>query len=285
MNEIAYLDYFKESYPSGRKPAKISQEKIRNLKANYDTNWKKLVTPVNTVVNNTVSDNVIPFQTASVTPTPVVTVQKPITSPVVGQPVVKNYKTVADDYKMSVFKRSFDVLDLAGARKIRVSQKTKNEVMGYSNDMGEGVLDNVIPFPKANATIQQEQPIINDGISNIREFPKTQIPSVNNLMASPSVDDYLQKDKPIQENGIIVQLAGDVETLKEETVKQSALLEQLEAKYNELKTKREQRIKDLEEEKLSYTATLEGLTERIKNLQEAIEKEEQSLSGGYQRAA
>lgn len=279
MNEIAYLDYFKESYPTGRKPAKISQEKIRNLKRNYHNNLKTVVKLVNTSVNDTVNSNVVPFPGVQAAVNEAPSVVAPITPvvPVVSQPVVKNYNNVANNFNMTVYEKSFNETTLTGARKIRVSQKTKDEVNGYSAEMGHGKLENIIPFPTV-ATNTVEPIAVSSNIgSNVLEFPRTNTSVINNTISSPSVDDYLQKDKPSTENGIILQLAGDVESLKEQTVKQSAILEQLEAKYNELKAKREQRIKELEEEKLSYTATLEGLTERIRNLQEAIQQEEQGL--------
>ena len=297
MNEITYLDYVQESYPNGRKPAKISQEKIRNLKNKYDINWKTLKEAVKTpakeatnvapfpsvqptvstpTVNNGYSTNAASFPNVNQVNSSINIVES------VNRPVVKNYENVVRDFNITVYEKSLDEEGLAGARKIRISQKTANEVKGCDKMMAHGKLENIIPFPTKSVEIK---PVSSNIGSNINEFQRTQTSSVNSSI-SPSVDDYLQKDKPSIENGIILQLAGDVESLKEETVKQSALLEQLEAKYNDLKAKREQRIKDLEDEKLSYTATLEGLTERIRNLQEAIQQEEQSLSGSsYRRAA
>ena len=282
MNEITYLDYFKESYPNGRKPAKISQEKIKKLKDNYHINWKNLAEKVNVSVNNTICHDVAQVSniqsTVSVTPSVIPQVSAPLPSvvPIINQPKGKNYKTIADEFSMKVYENSLDVVDLAGARKIRVSQKTKNEVNGYSHEMRDGRIENIVQpvIPSSNVNNVYKNVMPTNSRQNVSDFA-----NINNSALLPSVDDYLQKDKPSQENGIIIQLAGDVESLKEETVKQSALLEQLEARYNDLKAKREQRIRDLEEEKLSYTATLEGLTERIKNLQEAIMQEEQSLSG------
>lgn len=289
MSEIAYLDYVQESNFNGRKPAKISQEKIRNLKAKYNSNLKALrvtaevpakeatnVVPfpnvtqqveVTPVTNTVVESNVVPLPTVNQVSAPVNVVES------VSRPVVKNYEQVVGDFMMTVYEKSFDETSLAGARKIRISPKTKNETKGCSDAMAHGKIENVIPFPTPSVEVKLATASVSTG-SNVVEFPKTQVSS---SIPSPSVDDYLQKDKPSNENDVILQLAGDVESLKEAAVKQAALLEQLEARYNELKAQREQRIQELKEEKLSYTATLEGLTERIRNLQEAIQQEEQGL--------
>lgn len=275
MNEITYLDAIKESSKVGQKPAKISQEKIVRLKNNYNSNLKTVSPSVQPApVQAPVVDNVVNIP-----------VQQPVSAPVVSD----NYTEVAANFNMSIYEKSFDELPLTGARKIRINSKLPLHIKGQSNKLANGKLENVIPMPKevVNETIPN---VVENNIeAKIVDFPKPQTsPIVNDSIAkdisSPSVDDYLQKEIPDQTSGIIVQLTGDVQKLKEQTVERTALLEELEKKYNDLKSKREQRIRDLEEEKLSYTATLEGLTERIRSLQDAIAQEEQTLTG-YKKTA
>lgn len=298
MEAITYLNVFESSKRDGQKLAKISQEKMRALSGKYHTFLKTLVVPVEE-------------KKVEVPVTPVVNTmpQEPVVAPVAPAVAMPsdNYKEIIDAFALTVYDKSFSEKPLTGARKIRVNQKVVKHAVGLANKFGKDKLIDVTPNINNTFTSQGA------GVSNIVEYPKTQPPivetvrnvelpqtsnvaefsrsqepvvteSVSREALSPSVDDYLQKDVPNQENGIIIQLTGDVEGLKEETVKRAALLEKLEAQYNAIKDQKARRIKELEEEKLSYTATLEGLTERIRNLQAAIEKEEQSLSG-YKKAA
>ena len=207
--------------------------------------------------------------------------------PVAPAKVGNNYGEVADKFLLSVFEKSFEEKPLTGARKIRVNTRVTKHVKGLGNEFGKGKLADMpaLNKPVAPATNIEAMPV-NEPKNQVESTP-IQVTQIQNDAytkdsASKSVDDYLQKEVPNQEGGIINQLSDDVETLKDRIVESTTLIEQLEARRNELKNKRAQRIKELEEEKLSYTATLDGLTERIKNLQEAIEREEQSLAG-YQR--
>ena len=281
MEAITYLDSFDMSTRNGQKLAKISQEKIKSLKNKYSTYLKSLVTTTEVKQEMMM---------------PEVKETKVVSNPQVVTVATDNYREVIDKFSMSVFEKSFTQKPLTGARKIRVNTKVIKHVRGLSEKMAKGKLEDMVvtqapiiedKSTEVNYTANVEPTLNNVHVqdakvvsSNVSDFSKS---SISRDAISPSVDDYLQKNSHGSENGLIVQLTGDVQNLKEETVKSTAILEQLEAKYNALKDKKAQRIKELEEEKLSYTATLEGLTERIKNLQNAIAQEEQSLSG-YKRS-
>ncbi len=281
--DITYLEVLVNPSKVDHKPAKISQEKLNNLKNNYKNNLKVTAPTVETNIAKE-PVNVVPV--------------KEETQVMVASMPTDNYGDVVNMFGLGVYEKSFDELNLTGARKIRINSKLPKHIRLLSEKFASGKLENlgipkeenVVSMPtvsKVETTSVSNEVVENKEESNVVEFPNvTQVQNTTMPVkdsVSPSVDDYLQKEMP-KDDSVITQLTGDVESLKKEAEKRSAILEQLEAKYNELKSKREQRIKDLEEEKLSYTATLEGLTERIRNLQEAIEKEEQTLSG-YSKAA
>lgn len=285
MNEITYLDAIKEAKNNGQKPAKISQLKLTTLSGKYHAECKKIAS----VVQNIPS---APVATVEEAPVVVSTPVAPVIAPSVSvNPPTNNYQEVVNQFSMTIYKNNFDAKPLVGAKKLRVADKVKTNTKKMSLSLGNTeIVDTVVvntPVPNNVVNVPTKEPVMEEipniptpPVNNILEQPKVETPLVVNEVntketSAKSVDDYLQKGVPNQENGVIVQLAGDVQKLKEQTEERTALLEELERKYNELKSKREQRIRDLEEEKLSYTATLEGLTERIRNLQDAIMQEEQ----------
>jgi len=296
MEAITYLNAFDTSTKNGQKLAKISQEKMNALKSKYHEFTSKTVVAPAAFQKEEVA-SVAPFREVE----PMVN-----NTPVTQVGPSDNYKEIVDAFSLTVYGNSFDEKPLTGARKIRVNPKVVKHAVGLKNRFGN---DKIIDITEVRSThsemLESASKVDEEVVSRVTTpvveevkaetvvpesrdvLPKT-TPVVSESVArdisSPSVDDYLQKEVPNQENGIIVQLTGDVEGLKEETVKRAAILEKLEAQYNAIKDQKARRIKELEEEKLSYTATLEGLTEKIRNLQAAIEREEQSLSG-YKKAS
>lgn len=281
MNEITYLEAIKEANTNGQKPAKISQLKLTTLKGRYHTKCKELEQTIQSQMGS-VQDPVVP--TAPVVPsTPIVETPVVVDTKLNENVSKDNYQDVIKQFSMTVYKETFKVKKLVGAKKLRVASKVRNNALKMGNLYGTAEIvddldititndisipSNVVEIPKKN--LEEKTIIVENAKSsdNVVEFPRTQTPQ------SVTVDDYLQKEIPNQTDGIIIQLTDDVQKLKAAAEEKTALLESLEKKYKELKDKREQRIRDLEDEKLGYTATLEGLTERIRNLQEAIEQEE-----------
>ena len=292
MEAITYLNAFQEGKRNGQKLAKISQDKMMTLKGKYSVELKKMQPPV---VEKAVA---APLKEE-------VKVQEEVKKVPVGD----NYSQVIGDFGLVVYGDVSSEMPLTGARKIRVNPKVTKHVKGLSKKFGKEVFigDPIVSEPmheeieEENVTFGMEvparfeqkmveEPVVENKPLNLPvQFEKEkevepvegEIVRDNNF---PSVDDYLQKDRPSKESGIIGQLNDDVANLKAETMRRAELLESLEKKFNELQEEKARRIKELEEEKLSYTATLEGLTQRIIDMQTAIAHDEETLSSGRRAA-
>lgn len=288
MEAITYLNAFDEGKRSGQKLAKISQDKLITLNRKYLAELKKMQPPV---VEKTVAE-----------PKKEEQVQQEVAK---TMPKSSNYAQIIDNFGLTVYGEVPNEMPLAGARKIRVNPKVTKHVKGLSQEFGKEVFvanvknslpvneeieeENVAFGIEMPATIEQkmveEKEVPQEPLNLPVEVTKEkemepiegEVVRDNNL---PSVDDYLQKDRPSKESGIIGKLNNDVENLKAETLRRAELLETLEKKYNELQEEKARRIKELEEEKLSYTATLEGLTQRIIDMQTAIAHDEETLGSG-----
>lgn len=294
MDGITYLSLFSECKKNGQKLAKISQEKLKSLKGKYNAFLTTLTKaePAPSVVEKKADIAVDPVVSQNVTPRENIVLETPVKA--------DNYSEVLANFMITVYGNTFNEKPLSGARKIRVNSKVKKHVKGLDKKYGKAQLVDIVVTTLPPEVKMQEvannfneelpvskkisSPVNNDILSGIKvEQPMAnEMSRLDNTLkgtySSPSVDDYLQKEMPNQEDGIIAQLTGDVASLKEEAKKRTLILEKLEAQYNTIKEQKAKRIEELEEQKLSYTATLDGLTEKIKLLQESIAREEQAMS-------
>lgn len=286
MEAITYLRYPQEITKVNAKPAKMAgMEKLKNLKNKYDS---MLSTLLNTEMRK-------PVVKPEVTVTPTVS---PVIEPNVEEVKVSkptNYAAVMQSFSMAVYGDSFQELPLSSARKIRVNTRVKKHVVGLRDTFGTSKIvheipkkepyNNVSTFPSrvsSNVAINDEvvnKEVVTQPLTRTTAKYASPVAHTETIVKenTPSVDDYLQKEVPIAESGLINELSSDILKLKGDVKQRTELLEQLEAQYNDIQTQKAKRIKELEEEKLSYTTMIEGLTDKIKNLQNAILKERQTL--------
>ena len=301
------------------KPAKLSQEKVRNIDGKYK---RFSVKPAETM------------ETKAVT---------------------RSYKTVLDKFKMSALNYGNATVKLSGGRKLKVNPIVRDGAFRLFNETisnGDAINVEIVTNPVINEVKQEP-------VSNVREFPSRVLATpeysrnenvasepVNNMYSFPtgapvtpartevnsevntnnlsrlSRMDYntggMSKEEPqmvktspvhtdIYSSTDYVQqkLSGNIKTNADQDIAQlvennkkldgeisesQTVLQQLEAQLAKLKeineAQRQARINELEEEKLSKTATLNGLTEQIKALQEAIRQEQRSANEqtSYRRA-
>ncbi len=286
MEAITYLRYPQEITKVNAKPAKMAgMEKLKNLKNKYDSMLSALL--------NTETRKPVVKPEVAVTPTVSPVIEPKVEEVKVSKPT--NYAAVMQSFSMTVYGDSFQELPLSSARKIRVNTRVKKHVVGLGDTFGTSKIvheipkkepyNNVSTFPSrvsSNVAINDE--VVNKEVATqplTRTTAKYASPVAHTETIvkenTPSVDDYLQKEVPIAESGLINELSSDILKLKGDVKQRTELLEQLEAQYNDIQTQKAKRIKELEEEKLSYTTMIEGLTDKIKNLQNAILKERQTL--------
>lgn len=300
------------------KPAKLSQEKVRNI----DNKYKRFsVKPV--VASET---------------------------PVANQ---SSYKDVLNKFKMSALNYGNATVKLSGGRKLKVNPIVRNGALKLFKETitnGDVINVEVVSAPIVNEVKQEP-------VSNIREFPSRVLATpeysrnenvasepVNNMYSYPTGKPVVETRNEVVNNevnnsnlsrlsrmdynaGIMAKedvkanpvhtdiysstdyvqqkLSGNLKTNSDQDIAQlvegnkkldgeisesQTVLQQLEAQLAKLKeineAQRQARINELEEEKLSKTATLNGLTEQIKALQEAIRQEQRSATEqtSYRRA-
>ena len=275
-----------------KKLAKISNEKLNNVRLKIFETRKTFKV---TAGNMPKVEALAPAQAPSQQTTNSSAVEKPIAPPVetktVSQPV-NNYDEIINKFGMHVYENSVIELPLAAARKVRTGQRILNPLENFVKTKANGLLlvskkeevVNTLVEPKVDTVIKEETFVDTNEVVN--EAPVISKPVVS--QPTPSVDDYLQKEQKEvhQDNsisGLITQLEGDINTLKNEAIVKHEELKQLEAKFEAIQAQKKARIEELKEEKLSYTTTLEGLTEQINKLQQAIRDEENVL--GKSKAA
>lgn len=300
------------------KPAKLSQEKVRNI----DNKYKRFsVKPV--VASET---------------------------PVANQ---SSYKDVLNKFKMSALNYGNATVKLSGGRKLKVNPIVRNGALKLFKETitnGDVINVEVVSAPIVNEVKQEP-------VSNIREFPSRVLATpeysrnenvasepVNNMYSYPTGKPVVETRNEVVNNevnnsnlsrlsrmdyntGVMAKeevkanpvhtdiysstdyvqqkLSGNLKTNSDQDIAQlvennkkldgeisesQTVLQQLEAQLAKLKeineAQRQARINELEEEKLSKTATLNGLTEQIKALQEAIRQEQRSATEqtSYRRA-
>lgn len=286
MEAITYLRYPQEITKVNAKPAKMAgMEKLKNLKNKYDSMLSALL--------NTETRKPVVKPEVTVTPTVSPVIEPKVEEVKVSKPT--NYAAVMQSFSMTVYGDSFQELPLSSARKIRVNTRVKKHVVGLGDTFGTSKIvheipkkepyNNVSTFPSrvsSNVAINDE--VVNKEVTTqplTRTTAKYASPVTHTETIvkenTPSVDDYLQKEVPIDESGLINELSSDVLKLKGDVKQRRELFEQLKAQYNDIQTQKAKRIEELKEEKLSYTTMIEGLNDEIKNLQNAILKERQTL--------
>lgn len=299
------------------KPAKLSQEKVRNIDAKYKRFSVK----------------------------PVVATETPAANH-------SSYKNVLNKFRMSALNYGNVTVKLSGGRKLKVNPIVRNGTLKLFKETitnGDAINVEVVSAPIVNE-IKQEP------VSNIREFPSRVLATpeysrnenvssepVNNVYSYPTgtpvVETRTEVNNEVTNNnlsrlsrmdyntGVMAKeevktnpvhtdiysstdyvqqkLSGNLKTNSDQDIAQlvegnkkldgeisesQTVLQQLEAQLAKLKeineAQRQARINELEEEKLSKTATLNGLTEQIKALQEAIRQEQRSATEqtSYRRA-
>jgi len=303
------------------KPAKLSQEKVRNI----DNKYKRFSVK------------------------PVVAMETPIATH-------SNYKDVLTKFRMSALNYGDVTVKLSGGRKLKVNPIVRNGTSKLFKETitnGDAINVKVVNNPIVNEVKQEP-------VSNVREFPSKVLATpeysrnedvhgepVNNMYSfatgKPMVEtrtdvvnnevntnnlsrlsrmDYnsgvMAKEEPKEVKNSNVhtdiysstdyvqqKLSGNLKTNSDHDIAQlvegnkkldgeisesQTVLQQLEAQLAKLKeineAQRQARINELEEEKLSKTATLNGLTEQIKALQEAIRQEQRNATEqtSYRRA-
>ena len=259
MNEITYLSPIEVSYPVGQKPAKISQEKNARLIAGYKKNLQAIrsitvkSTPVEAptpVVNEVVS-------------TPVVPQQEIVVAPI----VMDNYEEVSRNFQMTGYKKSFDELSLAGARKIRTASKVTKHIKGYKKKLATGMLEGIKIEQRPVSPVPLQEEKVEPVVKSFVEPSQVQPASIVNGQfhkesVSPSVDDYLQKEVPNTSINILI---------KQQEEKNASLIAEKEAKEKRLqqmiyeKEQRQQQriLEQLKEEELGLTRAIEGLDARL----------------------
>lgn len=305
------------------KPAKLSQEKVRNI----DDKYKRFGVKPATVVTET---------------------------PVANH---TSYKDVLSKFKMAALNYGDATVKLSGGRKLKVNPIVRNGALKLFKETitnGDAVNVEVVNTPIVNEVKQEP-------VSNIREFPSRvlatpeysrnenvsneQVNDVNNMYSYPTGKPVVETKNEVNEvannnlsrlsrmdynNGVMTKeepkevkqtpvhtdiysstdyvqqkLSGNIKTNTDQDIAQlvegnrkldgeisesQTVLQQLETQLAKLKeineAQRQARINELEEEKLSKTATLNGLTEQIKALQEAIRQEQRSATEqtSYRRA-
>ena len=300
------------------KPAKLSQEKVRNI----DNKYKRF----------------------SVKPT--VRTETPVANQ-------SSYKDVLNKFKMSALNYGNATVKLSGGRKLKVNPIVRNGALKLFKETitnGDVINVEVVSAPIVNEVKQEP-------VSNIREFPSRVLATpeysrnenvasepVNNMYSYPTGKPVVETRNEVVNNevnnsnlsrlsrmdynaGIMAKeevkanpvhtdiysstdyvqqkLSGNLKTNSDQDIAQlvegnkkldgeisesQTVLQQLEAQLAKLKeineAQRQARINEVEEEKLSKTATLNGLTEQIKALQEAIRQEQRSATEqtSYRRA-
>jgi len=294
------------------KPAKLSQEKVRNI----DDKYKRFSVK------------------------PVVATETPVVSRT-------SYKDVLTKFRMSALNYGDAVVKLSGGRKLKVNPIVRNGALRLFKETitnGDAINVEVVSTPIVNEVKQEI-------VSNVREFPSRVLATpeyshnenvssepvndVNNMYSYPTgkpvVETRTEVSNEVTNNNLsrlsrmdyntsvmakeevksspvhtdiysstdYVQqkLSGNIKTNSDQDIAQlvegnkkldgeisesQSVLQQLEAQLAKLKeineAQRQARINELEEEKLSKTATLNGLTEQIKALQEAIRQEQRSAT-------
>lgn len=294
------------------KPAKLSQEKVRNI----DDKYKRFSVK------------------------PVVATETPVVSRT-------SYKDVLTKFRMSALNYGDAVVKLSGGRKLKVNPIVRNGALRLFKETitnGDAINVEIVNNPVVNEPKQEI-------VSNVREFPSRVLATpeyshnenvssepVNNMYSYPTgkpvVEAKLEVNNEVNNNnlsrlsrmdynnGVMAKeepkevkpapvhtdiysstdyvqqkLSGNLKTNSDQDIAQlvegnkkldgeisesQSVLQQLEAQLAKLKevneAQRQARINELEEEKLSKTATLNGLTEQIKALQEAIRQEQRSAN-------
>lgn len=242
MNNVTYLENFKEAYPREQKLAKISKDKLARLKISRK---KYAVKPSNPTV-----------ETTPVVNEPI-NMQAPVTSTPVVETVVKdNYSETAETFQMTTYKKSFDELPLVAARKIRITFKLPKHIAGMRKKLATEKLAGM-PHVIEETPIQEEIPAVNV------EMPKTVAePLVKEQAPSVSVDDYLQKEMPHQGEEKIIQLNDDITQIKQQVAKYKDILGKLTAEYDNIQN--QQKLQALEEEKIGMTQVLNDIIRKVK---------------------
>ena len=270
MEAITYLRYPQERTKVNTKPAKMAgMEKLKNLKNKYDSMLSALL--------NTETRKPVVKPEVTVTPTVSPVIEPNVEEVKVSKPT--NYAAVMQSFLMTVYGDSFQELPISSAHKIRVNKRVKKHVVGLRDIFGISKIVHEIlkKEPYNNEVVNKEvvtQPLTRTTAKYASPVTHTETIVKEN---TPSVDDYLQKEVPIDESGLINELSSDILKLKGDAKQKTELFEQLKAQYKDIQTQKAKRIEELKEEKLSYTTMIEGLNDEIKNLRNAILKERQTL--------
>ena len=286
MEAITYLRYPQERTKVNTKPAKMAgMEKLKNLKNKYDSMLSALL--------NTETRKPVVKPEVTVTPTVSPVIEPNVEEVKVSKPT--NYAAVMQSFLMTVYGDSFQELPISSAHKIRVNKRVKKHVVGLRDIFGISKIvheilkkepyNNVSTFPSrvsSNVAINDEvvnKEVVTQPLTRTTAKYASPVAHTETIVKenTPSVDDYLQKEVPIDESGLINELSSDILKLKGDAKQKTELFEQLKAQYKDIQTQKAKRIEELKEEKLSYTTMIEGLNDEIKNLRNAILKERQTL--------
>ena len=287
MDNVIYLDFanYSDSITNAidRKPAKISKEKLANLKLKT-FEIKKTFRKVEKT----------PKQVA---PAPAPVIEKPVVAPVV------NFADLVKSHNVKAYKNAKGAeLPVVAGRKIKCNPSvargatklalTGTEVINLTKvveakPVQEPVIETPIaplPEPVIEAPVEvkavETAPVVEAKPAAVQEPVIAKTPVDTPAQEPINIDDYLGHLGPDDtkfDDTEILQLQGDINDLTSQISAKVVQYNELKKYQASLESKRVERIKELEQEKLEKTMVLDELTKKLDEMQREIDGNKKAL--------